>query len=123
MDGDIAWHTYPDARVSLEQVKGNLERYDLLSDQVVFLKGFFCDTLHQASIEQLAVLRLDGDMYESTMDALVSLYPKLSEGGFLIVDDYHLPACKQAIQEYRNQTGITSELVNIDGDAVYWRVT
>ena len=43
---------------------------DLLDDQVVFIKGFFKDTLPDAPIEQLAILRLDGDLYESTMDGI-----------------------------------------------------
>jgi O-methyltransferase len=123
MDGDIPWHTYPDATVSIEQVRENLRRYDLLSDQVIFLKGWFRDTLHKAPIKQLAMLRLDGDMYESTMDALIPLYPKIVKGGFVIVDDYHLPACKQAIHDYREANGIKCEIINIDNLAVYWQVT
>ena len=122
VDGDIPWHSYPDASVSLEKVQENLRRYALLSDQVIFLKGWFRDTLHLAPIDRLAVLRLDGDMYESTMDALVPLYPKVSQGGFVIVDDYHLPACKQAIHDYREANGISSRMISVD-DAVYWRVS
>jgi hypothetical protein len=121
-DSDIPWHTYPDAKVSVEEVRENLKRYDLLSDQVRFLKGWFRDTLAEAPVERLAVLRLDGDMYESTMEALIPLYPKVSPGGFVIVDDYYLAACKQAIHDYRDKHGITAELVRIDDDAVYWRL-
>ena len=66
----------------LETVKANFEKYGLLDAQVVFLKGWFKDTLPAAPIGKLAVMRLDGDMYESTMDALKSLYPELSPGGY-----------------------------------------
>jgi hypothetical protein len=62
-------------------------------------------------------------MYESTMDALVALYPKVTGGGYVIVDDYHLPACKKAIHDYRNKNNINDELVRIDDLAVYWQVS
>jgi hypothetical protein len=64
--------------------------------------------LPQAPIERLAVARLDGDMYESTMTAIEVPYPKLQPGGFLIVDDYGaVPACKRAIEDYRARCDIT----------------
>ena len=107
--------------VSLDQVKGNFERYGLLDDQVQFLKGWFKDTLPTAPIEKLAVLRLDGDLYESTMDALSSMYPKLSAGGYLIIDDYFIPACSKAVTDYREQHGITEEIVPIDNGGAFWR--
>jgi hypothetical protein len=62
------------------------------------------------------------DMYESTIDALIALYPKVAGGGDVIVDDYHLPACKKAIHDYRNTNNIKDELVRIDDLAVYWQV-
>ena len=109
--------------VSLEQVKANFDRFGLLDDQVKFLKGWFCDTLPTAPVERIAVLRLDGDLYTSTMDALKNLYEKVSHGGYVIIDDYNSwPACKQAVDEYRQQHGIVAELVEIDTHAVYWQV-
>ncbi len=108
--------------VSLEQVKANFERYGLLDDQVRFLKGWFRDTLPTAPVEKLAVMRLDGDMYESTMDTFVNLYPKLSSGGYVIVDDYGaVPACRQAVQDYRASHGITETIYAIDWTGVYWQ--
>jgi O-methyltransferase len=78
--------------------------------------------LPAAPINALAVLRLDGDMYGSTMDAIEPLYPKLSPGGFCIVDDYHTVAgCKRAIEEYRAMHGITETIEEIDGMGVFWR--
>jgi hypothetical protein len=109
--------------VSLEQVRTNFEKYGLLDDQVHFLKGWFKDTLPSAPIQKLAVLRLDGDLYESTMDALTSLYPKLSVGGYLIVDDYIIPACKKAVTDYRNAHGITDLIIDIDRTGSYWQRT
>jgi O-methyltransferase len=108
--------------VPLETVRENFRRYGLLDEQVVFLEGWFKTTLPAAPIDQLAILRLDGDMYSSTMEALTALYPKLAPGGFCIVDDYGaLDVCKRAVTDYREAHGITSEIQTIDWTGVYWR--
>ena len=111
--------------VSLDQVKTNFERYGLLDSQVRFLKGWFRDTLPQAPIEKLAVIRLDGDLYESTMDTLVNLYPKLSIGGYLIVDDYGaVAACRKAVHDYRESHDISDEIVPIGRTTgAFWQRT
>ena len=115
-------HEYTELAIPLEQVQANFARYGLLDDQVRFLKGWFRDTLPHAPIERLALIRLDGDMYESTTDALVNLYPKLSRGGYLIVDDYGCyESCRQAVHDYRDANGITDEIHEIDWTGVYWR--
>jgi len=67
---DLSASVLPVLAVSLEKVKELFSRYDLLDSQVKFLKGWFKDTLHTAPISKLSLLRLDGDLYESTMDAL-----------------------------------------------------
>jgi O-methyltransferase len=107
--------------VSIEEVKGNFDRYSLLDSQVKFLKGWFSDTLPNAPIEKLAVARLDGDMYQSTLDVLSNIYPKLSPGGFLIIDDYNVEACRQAVTEYRSEQRITEPIEKIDWTGVFWR--
>jgi hypothetical protein len=108
--------------VALETVRENFRRYGLLDEQVVFLQGWFKDTLPRAPIDQLAILRLDGDMYSSTMDALTALYPKLAPGGFCIVDDYGaLEVCRQAVADYREANRITADIQTIDWTGVYWR--
>lgn len=122
-DAGAAWHLRPLTEVGVEHVKRNFSRYGLLDDQVKFLRGWFRDTLPTAPVGPLAVLRLDGDLYESTMDALVPLYPKLSKGGFIIIDDYNLPMCKLAVDDYRRENGITDPIVVIDDAGVYWRKT
>lgn len=109
-------------RISLEQVQSNFKQFDLLDDNVIFLKGWFKDTLPAAPIEKLAIVRLDGDMYESTMDGLTNLYHKLSSGGFIIIDDYGvIPACKKAVHDFRDKHGITEEIINIDDSGYYWQ--
>lgn len=108
--------------VSLERVKDLFRRYGLLDEQVRFLQGWFKDTLPTAPIDKLALLRVDGDLYESTRDALVALYDKVSPGGFVIIDDYNdIPACKLAVDEFRAQKKITAPIIKIDWTGVYWR--
>jgi O-methyltransferase/8-demethyl-8-(2,3-dimethoxy-alpha-L-rhamnosyl)tetracenomycin-C 4'-O-methyltransferase len=120
-DAGFEFHAYPEFTVSLEQVKAAFARYGLLDDQVVFLQGLFKTTLPTAPVEKLAVLRLDGDMYESTMDGLTSLYAKLSPGGTLIADDYFLfEAQRRAVDEFRAAHGITDAIVRIDEFGGYW---
>jgi O-methyltransferase len=121
MDKGSTLHTFDFLRVSLEEVQENFRRYDLLDDQVCFLKGWFEDTLPAAPIEKLAVLRLDGDMYGSTMDSLRNLYPKVSKGGFIIIDDYGLPNCAAAVTDFRKNLQIDEPLIRIDTIGVYWR--
>jgi O-methyltransferase len=111
-----------DMAVSLEEAQQNFLRYGLLDDQVVFLKGFFNQTLNKAPLSQLAILRVDADLYSSTVDVLNALYPKLSSGGYAIFDDYqNLPDCRKAIDQYRAEHGITEELKKIDRRSVFWQ--
>lgn len=108
--------------ISEEQVRANFERYSLLDYRVRFVKGWFKDTLPSLPVKCIAILRLDGDMYESTMDALLALYDRVSSGGYIIVDDFGaIDGCKRAIQEFRQVRGIDAPLVSIDWTAVYWR--
>ncbi|GAA5194619.1 TylF/MycF/NovP-related O-methyltransferase [Rugosimonospora acidiphila] len=110
--------------VSLDEVKRNFRRYGMLDDGVRFLQGWFADTLPAAPVEKLAVIRLDGDLYDSTMVALRSLYPKLSVGGYVIVDDYHaVRGCKEAVDDFRAEHGITDELHQVDWTCRYWQRT
>lgn len=115
-------YLHDDLRISLEQVKANFAKYGLLDQQVQFLKGWFKDTLPVSPIEKLAVLRLDGDMYESTMDGFKALYHKLSPGGYCIIDDYNsVKGCKAAVNDFRKERSIIEPITAIDGDGVYWQ--
>ena len=100
--------------VSLEDVKKNFEIFGELTDNVIFLKGWFKDTLPTCGIEKLCILRMDGDLYESTMDILTNLYSKLSVGGFCIIDDYGHKTCIKAVEDFREQNNITDEIKIID---------
>ena len=112
-----------DMSKGIDAVKSYFARFGLLDDQVKFLQGFFADTIPKAGwLKKVAVLRADGDTYESTIDALNLLYPKLSPGGFCIIDDYNsFEACKFAVDEYRTKHGIDAPLERIDNLSVFWR--
>jgi hypothetical protein len=120
---DKGWdlYKYVELAIPMEEVQRNFAKYGLLDDQVVFLKGLFADTLPSAPIETIAVLRIDGDLYESTMDALTSLYDRVSPGGSIAVDDYGcISACKRAVDDFRSAHAISSPLLWIDADGVFW---
>ena len=121
-EGDTHWKLADVLAVSLEEVQANFSRYELLDDQVRFLKGWFKDTLPTAQTGPLALLRLDGDMYSSTMDALENLYPRLSSGGYVIIDDYGvIPACKDAVEDYRSRHAISAPIHPVDQASVFWQ--
>lgn len=119
---DLSRGKFPQLAIPLERVKSYFELFGLLDDQVRFLPGWFSDTLPEAGIERISVLRLDGDLYSSTMDVFRNLYDKVSPGGFIIVDDYGvLPQCARATDEFRAARGITTPIERIDITGVFWR--
>ncbi|WP_131746326.1 TylF/MycF family methyltransferase [Frankia sp. Cppng1_Ct_nod] len=121
-DAGDGHHTVSDLVVPLVEVKENFRRYGLLDAQVSFLPGWFSETLPGAPIERLALMRLDGDMYSSTIEALTALYPKLSEGGFCIIDDYGaVEGCRSAVEDFRSANGIDAPITRIDTCGAFWR--
>lgn len=122
-DAGLDWSHVEVLKVDADAVRANFARYDLLDEQVRFLEGWFSDTLPSAPIERLAVLRLDGDLYGSTLDALDALYPKVSPGGFVIVDDYGgWESCRRAVDDYRAEHGIDVPIHTVDWTGVWWQV-
>jgi len=120
-DAGDTLYTFSQLAVSREEVERRFRRYGLLDNQVRFLEGWFSDTLPSAPTERLSLLRLDGDMYGSTMDILNNLYDKLSPGGFCIVDDYALPTCRHAVTDFRRDRHIEDPILEIDWTGIYWR--
>ena len=122
-DAQIDWSDVGVLKVGPEAVRANFERYGLWDDQVRLLEGWFRDTLPDAPIDQLAVLRLDGDLYESTMDALTALEPKVASGGYVIVDDYGgWEPCRAAVDDYRRERHIDDPIHTVDWTGVWWQV-
>lgn len=122
---DKGWnlHKHEELAISRQTVEDNFRAYGLLDERVHFLEGWFKDTIPTAPLERLAVLRLDGDLYESTIQVLEPLYGKVSPGGFVIVDDFGLSPCRAAVEDFRRDRGISEPIMDIDGMAVYWRKT
>ncbi len=122
-DKGANFHTQYEFAVSLESVREHFQRFNCLDEKVIFIKGWFEKTLPSAPVSALAVLRLDGDMYGSTMDVLRHMYPKLVPGGFIIIDDYNLEPCRRAVSDYRREMQIDDAIESIDQLGVYWRKT
>jgi hypothetical protein len=109
-------------RIPQDFVEATFRKYGLLDEQVRFLPGWFADTLPSAPIDRLAVLRLDSDWFDSTMCTLEALYPRLSPGGFAVIDDYGGPVgCRQAVDEYRQRHSIDEPLHWVNHQVVWWR--
>ena len=124
VDVPLRLHEHAALAVGVDAVRAAFDRYGLLDDRVRFVEGWFRDTLPEVAREigPIAVLRLDGDLYESTIDALTHLEPLVSPGGFVIVDDYGgIDACRQAVTDHRAAHGIDAPLHEVDWTAVWWR--
>ena len=93
-------HYFDNCRAEIDYAKKAMSM--TAAKNVVFVKGWFSETLPNAEIvEPIAVLRLDGDWYESTMDCMENLYPKVAEGGLVILDDYfYWDGFSKAIHDY-----------------------
>lgn len=121
-DAGDTHHSFRQLAISQEEVQANFVAYGLLDGQVEFLKGWFRDTLPGQRGRKWALIRLDGDMYESTMDGLENLYDGLSPGGFIIIDDYGaIPACKTAVDDFRAARGIEAPITWVDWTGVWWQ--
>jgi hypothetical protein len=124
MAGKTIQQDYRNFAASLDEVKRNFNAYGLLDARVHFVQGWFKDTLHDVPAPQFAIVRLDGDLYDSTLDALAALYPRLSPGGYLIIDDYAddlWTECRRAVDEYRREHQIRDELRGVDSKCAYWQ--
>ncbi len=106
--------------VPMQDVRHNFNLYGLLDRQVRFIPGWFSQTL-PGPVKRLSLLRLDGDLYESTMDSLNALYPLLEPGGFCIIDDWNVPMCRKAVWDYLKMHVIDVQFTDIDGHSMYWR--
>jgi O-methyltransferase len=113
-----AGHKNGQASCTLEGVKANMAQWGIPEELLVYHPGWFYQTVpYHAGVwcatsgkfapgsGPIAVLRLDADLYESTVTCLEHLYPLLSPGGFLIVDDYALSGARQAVEDYFDRNG------------------
>jgi hypothetical protein len=121
-DKDDTHYQFEQLAIPLRQVKNNFQTFNLLDDQVKFIEGWFHETLFSAPVDKISLLRLDGDMYESTYISLEALYHKVSIGGFVIIDDYgYIESCRKAVHDFLDKNSIKPILNKIDWTGVYWR--
>jgi hypothetical protein len=110
---------------TLAGVQANMRRWGIDPVRLRYYAGWFQSTVPAAvaQIGPIALLRLDGDLYESTHVCLEHLYPLLSAGGYCIVDDYALTGCRRAVDEYLMKIGETPTVVAVEGGGgvAYWR--
>jgi len=122
LDYPLDTSVMPVLNVDQATVTDIMRRYGLLDEQIRLLPGWFEQSLPDAGIGQLALLRIDADLYSSTNAVLQALYDKLQPGGWVIIDDYGiLPPCRQAVDTFRQQHSIGTPLQQIDDHAVAWR--
>jgi len=109
-DGECTWHNFP-----LEEVRANLQRTGYPNEHLAFVEGLVQDTLPANDSAGIALLRLDTNLYESTVVECARLMPKLVPGGVLIVDDYFRWLGQQrAVDEYLLDSGQRMLLTRID---------
>jgi O-methyltransferase len=109
--------------VPLKEVQANFARFGC-DRGVEFVPGFFHETMPGLRGRRWSLLRLDGDSYEATWLTLQSLYPGLSVGGYLIIDDYGaVEECSRAVQEFRKRHGISEPIEQVDWTCARWRRT
>ena len=124
VDAPLKLHENPLLAINVEQVKENFVRFGLLDDDVVFVEGWFADTMPklEPQIDKIAILRLDGDYYTSTREVIDPLYDKVSPGGFIIVDDYGCyQQARDAIHDFWDERGLSPKLIQVDWTCYYWR--
>jgi hypothetical protein len=121
LERDLSANEYLAA--GLDDVRGYFARLGC-ADGVEFVPGFFEGTLAALRGRRWSLLRLDGDTYKATRVALEALYPGLSAGGYVTVDDYHhpyVPMCRRAVDDFRREHGIGEPIEQIDFSAGRWR--
>lgn len=106
----------------VENVYAMLKKLNLENGTIV-VKGYFNETLHKIHAKSFSIIRLDGDTYISTIQSISALYPKLSVGGYIIIDDYlGWISCKQAITDYRKQHNIDEEIIEVFHEKGEWKI-
>jgi hypothetical protein len=122
---DKNWNTFNYLEVSELIVAENFKAAGVLDPNVIFVKGFFNDTMPEVAkmTESLAIMRLDGDMYESTVDVLYHLYEKLSIGGYVIMDDWNFHPSKTACEDFFKAHNISPAIIEVDKLSAYWQKT
>lgn len=121
-DKTSEYHNIKILSVSKEDVTNNFKKYNLLDDNIIFIKGFFEYSLkEETQINKISLLRIDCDMYSSTTQVLEELYDKVSEGGFIIIDDYCLIPVFKAVNDFRIKRNIVDIMHQVDQSCLFWQ--
>lgn len=121
-----------DMAVSQERFEGNMKRWGAWNDsRIVISKGYFSETLPMSRVDKISFLRLDGDIFVSTWEALEFLYHKVVSGGYIYVDDYgSFEGCREAVDKFRVKHQIyeplryvreENQIKYIMFEAVWWK--
>lgn len=106
--------------VKLKNVKKYFDEFAASTPNIIFKEGWFSDTLPTIT-EDVAILRIDGDTYQSTMDTLM-LEPQIPSGGFIIMDDWAIATSRKAFLDYFKDKGVTEEdVIPVDSLSTYWK--
>jgi O-methyltransferase len=108
--------------ISQAAVQANMARWGIPADRLVYHPGWFQHTVAKAAsqIPAISVLRLDGDLYESTKVCLEALEPNVPVGGVIIIDDYALTGCRAACDEYFGGRRRRVQAIKDGGGPVFW---
>jgi O-methyltransferase len=108
---------------SLNEIVFQFNKFELNTNNIELIEGDVFDTLESQDIKNISLLRLDIDMYESTLFALEVLYPLVCSGGYIIIDDYYVEKfnCKEAVDYFRSEHNILEKLNRIGNFIVYWQ--
>ena len=122
----LLWSRRDYFAVTRAEFERNVARYGVGGEGLRVVEGYFDRSLPEAGVGRLAMIRIDVDGYEGVRAVLDVLYPKLSPGGFVLVDELEVPGCKRAIEEHFARSGRREEISPIPQrrpKAAYWRKT
>lgn len=110
--------------VTLEDTVQHIKNSGVNLKKIYFIKGWFEETLPEFDCPPISILRLDGDLYNSTYVALKYLYPKVIDGGLVIIDDFKLQGCQSAVLDYWNENNLLplsyKEIVDKNSHVIHW---
>ncbi|MQA73291.1 MAG: glycosyltransferase [Solirubrobacterales bacterium] len=107
--------------LDVNAMREGFARFGLLDDRVSFLQGPPARTLAEASLGEVALLRVDGHDPDEVTAILDAVYDRVAAGGFVIVDDYGAMGCGPAVDRFRSQRGVVEALDRVDWSAAAWR--
>ncbi|MGZ4716432.1 MAG: CmcI family methyltransferase [Acidimicrobiales bacterium] len=112
---------FSDLLADLNIVRDAFHRFDLLDDRVRFLQGDYAETLPDAPVEKIALLRLGAGLGAEVADILDLLYARVAVGGIVLIEEAHEPATAQAIADFRTALGVDEQLEQIGTFGTSWR--